>query len=189
MIPGRIARNPIQKEGRGPNGRGFCKGCEKEVPKGRLCWCSKECVEEQLIRSDPAHAALRVAQRDSGVCARCHVDTNRLAKAMRWADYVSYFWRTGRHCPVPCEDPGYRPHVYGRIARHFLPDMGFTKVHLWEMDHIVPVSEGGGECGLDNLRTLCIPCHHVETKKLRGRLAERRRGAVQADMFETRGTS
>ncbi len=27
----------------------------------------------------------------------------------------------------------------------------------WEVDHVVPVVEGGGECGLDNLRTLCRP--------------------------------
>lgn len=30
--------------------------------------------------------------------------------------------------------------------------------------------EGGGGCGLDNLRTLCVPCHQVETEKLRSRL-------------------
>lgn len=176
MSTNRTSQNPTQKAGKGPNGRPFCKGCEKEVPRGRRCWCSKECVEEQLIRSDPAHAALRVAQRDSGVCARCRVDTNRLAKVMKWADYVGCFWRTRPHGPRPSEGPGYRPHVYGSIARGLLSDMGFTKSHLWEMDHIIPVSEGGGECGLDNLRTLCIPCHRKVTAELRGRLAARARG-------------
>lgn len=29
----------------------------------------------------------------------------------------------------------------------------------WEADHIIPVSKGGGCCGLDNLRTLCRKCH------------------------------
>lgn len=42
---------------------------------------------------------------------------------------------------------------------------------LWEADHIIPVSEGGGGCGLDNLRTLCGDCHKQETKLLRSRLA------------------
>ncbi len=41
---------------------------------------------------------------------------------------------------------------------------------FWEADHIVPVAEGGGGCGLDNLRTLCTPCHQSETAKLRFRL-------------------
>lgn len=30
--------------------------------------------------------------------------------------------------------------------------------------------KGGGSCGLGNIRTLCVPCHQEETKKLRVRL-------------------
>lgn len=40
----------------------------------------------------------------------------------------------------------------------------------WEVDHIVPVVEGGGECGMDNLRTLCVPCHRQVTRELMQRL-------------------
>lgn len=46
--------------------------------------------------------------------------------------------------------------------------------HTWEVDHIVPVAEGGGECGLDNVRTLCIPCHRKVTAELRRRLRQRK---------------
>jgi 5-methylcytosine-specific restriction endonuclease McrA len=42
----------------------------------------------------------------------------------------------------------------------------------WQADHIVPVVEGGGECGIDNYRTLCTPCHKAVTAELRRRLAE-----------------
>jgi 5-methylcytosine-specific restriction endonuclease McrA len=45
----------------------------------------------------------------------------------------------------------------------------------WDADHIVPVVEGGGECGLSNFRTLCISCHAKETKRLHGRLAAGRK--------------
>jgi len=48
---------------------------------------------------------------------------------------------------------------------------------FWQMDHRLPVAEGGGSCGLDNLRTLCTPCHAVETARLAQRLA----GARKAD--------
>ena len=41
---------------------------------------------------------------------------------------------------------------------------------FWQADHIIPVSEGGGECTLSNLRTLCTPCHERETAKLKQRL-------------------
>jgi 5-methylcytosine-specific restriction endonuclease McrA len=42
---------------------------------------------------------------------------------------------------------------------------------LWDADHILPVAEGGGQCDLDNLRTLCVPCHREATAQLRQRLA------------------
>jgi 5-methylcytosine-specific restriction protein A len=44
----------------------------------------------------------------------------------------------------------------------------------WEADHIVPVVEGG-DSGLDNVRTLCLPCHREETAALRERLRSRPR--------------
>ena len=64
------------------------------------------------------------------------------------------------------------------------PDLPFLYVELcteygakepkegdfWQADHIEAVAEGGGSCGLKNLRTLCVPCHKNETEKLRSRL-------------------
>lgn len=41
---------------------------------------------------------------------------------------------------------------------------------LGEVDHIVPVVEGGGFCGLDGLRLVCGPCHKKETAELRARM-------------------
>ena len=41
---------------------------------------------------------------------------------------------------------------------------------FWQADHFVPVAEGGGNCGLENFRTLCSPCHLNETEQLRARL-------------------
>ena len=38
---------------------------------------------------------------------------------------------------------------------------------------------GGGQCGLNNYRTLCVPCHKATTKKLAGeRAVERARTAA-----------
>jgi len=41
----------------------------------------------------------------------------------------------------------------------------------WDADHVTPVVIGGGECGLDGYRILCIPCHKLETALLKKRLA------------------
>ena len=42
-----------------------------------------------------------------------------------------------------------------RARRQFEKDWGGRR-HLWDADHIVPVVEGGGECDLANMRTLCL---------------------------------
>ena len=46
--------------------------------------------------------------------------------------------------------------------------------HYWEADHIIPVSEGGGLCGLENMQTLCIQCHKAETRELAKKQAIKR---------------
>ena len=46
---------------------------------------------------------------------------------------------------------------------------GTARKTLWDADHIVQVVEGGGECDLANIRTLCLKCHRVATADLRRR--------------------
>jgi len=48
---------------------------------------------------------------------------------------------------------------------------------LWDADHVIPVIEGGGECDLSNMRTLCLKCHRKHTTELR----ERMRKAQKSD--------
>lgn len=53
--------------------------------------------------------------------------------------------------------------------RRFKKDWGVRR-NLWDADHIVPVAEGGGECDLANMRTLCLKCHRAVTAVLVARL-------------------
>jgi 5-methylcytosine-specific restriction enzyme A len=55
---------------------------------------------------------------------------------------------------------------------------------LWQADHITPVAEGGGECGLEGYRTLCRRCHGIETGKLRRRINRRKREEQQPSLAE-----
>lgn len=57
---------------------------------------------------------------------------------------------------------------------------------LWQADHIIPVVEGGGECTLDNLRTLCTGCHKSATADLAARRARQRSEAKQPNLFAER---
>lgn len=130
----------------GPNGRRLCRRCAYEVPRDRKTFCSKECVHEWKIRTNPGYVRDELAKRDKGVCAICATDTGARL------------------------DPWFRERARGAG-------------HLWQADHIVPVIEGGGECGLDNYRTLCTDCHKRETAALRKRMAVRAREvAAQIDL-------
>ena len=42
-----------------------------------------------------------------------------------------------------------------------IPGVQTLEGNAWHADHVIPVYKGGGMCQLDNLRTLCVPCHQV----------------------------
>lgn len=48
--------------------------------------------------------------------------------------------------------------------------------NLWQADHILPVAEGGGGCGLDNIQTACTVCHKRKTADQARRKAMMRKG-------------
>ena len=41
----------------------------------------------------------------------------------------------------------------------------------------MPVFRGGGECAVDNMRTLCVPCHADVTRRQAGERAREARAA------------
>ena len=142
---------------KGPSGRSLCRWCGLEVPKGRRTFCSDWCVNEWRLRTDPGYLRERVFERDKGVCAQCGVDTEaerlrirRLPRSKRFAALAAWGIRRAR------------------------------RSSLWDADHIVPVSEGGGECDLSNLRTLCLECHRQVTAELRMRVTAKRRSRLIA---------
>ena len=143
-MPGGYAdRSSLPK---GPGGRYLCRWCGLEVPKGRQTFCSDWCVEEWKLRSNPGYLRDKVLERDQGICAVCKIDC--LAE-----------WRRILR-------------LRGGSRAKALADWNLNhrfRRSLWDADHIVPVSEGGGECDLSNLRTLCLKCHRAVTAALRVR--------------------
>ncbi|MEO8657637.1 MAG: HNH endonuclease signature motif containing protein [Bryobacteraceae bacterium] len=134
----------------GENGRALCRWCQLEVPSRRKTFCSEYCVREWRLRTDPGFLRDEVLARDRGVCALCKVDA-RIA----WLDVKR---------------------ARGGHRRKLLEHWGLKSLMrktLWDADHILAVAEGGGECDLENIRTLCIRCHRLETLQLRQRLRQR----------------
>ncbi len=132
---------------RGPNGRGLCRWCSLEVPRRRFTFCSEYCVHEWKLRTQPGYVREQVFKRDKGICSGCGVDTLTEARRLRYARGAS------RKALLM---------HWGLKAR--------TRKSLWDADHIVPVAEGGGQCDLANIRTLCLRCHRAATLELRRRL-------------------
>jgi 5-methylcytosine-specific restriction endonuclease McrA len=105
---------------------------------------------EILIRTSTNYLRTCVYKRDKGICKICNIDTKDIAKhalsleGQEREEYLKFYSISNKR----------------KI---------WMKKHgggLWDADHIVPVKEGGGLCGLDNLRTLCIKCHKEVTKVL-----------------------
>ena len=78
---------------RGPNGRGLCRWCSLEVPRGRFTFCSPYCVHEWKLRTQPGYLREQVFERDRGICAGCGVDTVLAARQLRYS-------RTGRRAAL-----------------------------------------------------------------------------------------
>lgn len=150
---------------KGPNGRALCRYCNAEVPKGRRTFCSEDCVHQHKLRSSAAYLREQVFNRDRGVCAVCKVDCNKIERVFR------ALMKKARLKPRQWPAAVLRdPQRYGALDI-FRQEFPWFRAGLsaWAADHILPVVEGGGECGLENIRTLCLCCHHAATKELRGR--------------------
>jgi hypothetical protein len=134
----------------GSNGRALCRWCNLEVPAGRRTFCSEFCVNEWRLRTDPGYLRDQVFARDRGVCGMCGADTR--------AAYTELKRSRGTHRLRLLEHWGLK---------------SISRKSLWDADHMVPVAEGGGECDLDNIRTLCLRCHREQTRALRLRLRQK----------------
>jgi len=92
----------------------------------------------------------QVSERDHGVCAECGLDTEALLRAID---------------ALPVED-----WQKARVrAQQMREATGVSNPPFWHSDHILAVQEGGGACGIENLRTLCHRCHLKATRELRKR--------------------
>lgn len=144
---------------KGPNGRALCRWCATEVTPPRKTFCSDGCVHEWKLRSQPPYARMHVWFRDRGVCAGCFVVVGTTPR-----------WRG--------------PWSLERYWQH-----GSTVAGGWFADHIVAVEEGGGECGLENLQTLCKGCHDAKTaahvRRIAARRAAEKRRAYEANVART----
>lgn len=169
--------------------RGHCCWCGRSpLPPRRRDWCSDRCVRE-FLSFEPRALRQACFARDGGFCRGCGRDLGELERRLlrltrvgfdhpgshRSRDWVDRFGVTHRrHGWTRAHDVS---EERARRWRRLLRRLRVEPSHLWEADHKIPVVEGGLNC-LANLRTLCVPCHKAETRKLAARRAQRRRSAA-----------
>lgn len=152
----RLKRSRFPEFKRDADGKPLCRGCGGPVKKPRLTWCSDDCVNKY----HPAMVISAVEKRDKGVCQLCGANCDRgekewLEKKPQWDDYPA--------------DPNLKWPEQGqeRYRRYDLACNEWRKLKpRAEYDHIIPFSEGGPTT-LENMRTLCRPCHVKVTTEWR----------------------
>jgi 5-methylcytosine-specific restriction enzyme A len=155
-----------KKHPRGPNGRGLCRMCGIEVPLGRRTFCGEDCVHQYRLRNDARYASNHFKTKDKGICAICGIDTLKVRR-----EFLKELKEAGGHWSEE-----------GKAVLQKYKEAGWVtnRVRFFDIDHIIPVIEGGGPQDWDkekdyteNLRLLCHVCHKEETRKLRKRLAKK----------------
>lgn len=126
-----------------------CRWCGKGVKPPRRTMCSPECVHELQLRTNGRYLRDCVYNRDKGICQMCKIDTKKIAKEALQLRTEEKEIFLKKHSISLKRKIWKRKHGGG----------------LWDADHIIAVKDGGGSCGLENIRTLCIKCHKVVTKQ------------------------
>ena len=195
--PPRRKRWPYPKD---QDGKYLCRcGCGLHPPKGRRYWFSSECVERYRSINDPGYIQRKLLERDKGICAACSIDTIKFWKLkVRPTSYLpkpESHWlrfRERRNYNSPFLRQRYDRAVAvwnkwrARWAKAYSVRCQQLKLAGWNLarktpydcDHIVPVAEGGGQCSVDMMQTLCHPCHKRKTAEQARRAALARKSST-----------
>ena len=138
-------REPAKHRGKGPSGHNLC-----------FCGCGKEAIKPRRNwHSDKCVEDWKIRNQPA------------YAREMVWKRDLGV-----------CAICRCNTDINKTLKRHgqlnAAPD-GRMPPTTWQADHIVPVCRGGGQCGLENLQTLCSPCHKEETSRLARERANERK--------------
>lgn len=154
--------------------KGYCRYCKKKIENPRRrSFCSEECVREFDIRTSASSVLYWIFKRDNGICRKCGRNAEeaksrheKLESGMK-NKYWENLWEWDLE--IQARFVMYREIEMRRLRNDF--QIISPERSWWEADHVIPVSKGGGECGLENYQTLCVRCHKEETAVLKADLA------------------
>lgn len=147
-------------------GNPLCRWCKQIVQPPKRTFCSDDCIHSWKLRTSGSYMRGCVRKRDKEICAICKLDCKKLRIELRQLYHT--------------DKPAWEKRIEDlKIPKH----RRFRS--LWDADHLIPVCEGGGLCGLENVRTLCWACHRGQTNQL----LARRRAAKKAARPTAKKTS
>lgn len=100
-------------------------------------------------RGNDSNRRSAIFEAQGGKCALCGLDLAELARQL--------FPRSAK---TEMRSRALAAHPWARAA--------YSTSDLFDLDHITPVVNGGGQKGDENLRVLCKQCHKRVTKELAG---------------------
>ncbi|KAF9593056.1 hypothetical protein IFM89_020063 [Coptis chinensis] len=156
-------------------GEPLCKLCQKPC-KGKFArspeifehlFCQFSCAEGYRVRTSQRFLREELFKIEHGVCRGCGLDCHKLVRFIR---------------PLPVAR---RKEYIVKVAPKLASDKRLLdklvneprEGNAWHADHMVAVYRGGGECTVDNMRTLCVACHKEVTA---AQAAERRVTRINA---------
>mmetsp|Transcript_1945 Transcript_1945/g.3107 ORF Transcript_1945/g.3107 Transcript_1945/m.3107 type:complete len:159 (-) Transcript_1945:84-560(-) len=133
--------------------RFFYQPCQRLAAGGVLqvheLFCGGKCHQNHFQRSSNGSLRRQLFELDKGVCQTCGLNCSQLVERVR------LLGPTDRKAELLKAVPALK--AYPERLKVLVDDP--CDGNLWHADHILPVSMGGGECGLENIRTLCVLCH------------------------------
>ncbi|ESN96326.1 hypothetical protein HELRODRAFT_189194 [Helobdella robusta] len=159
------------KEGSEPS----CLQCKKSVPSHLLKsssllspsllspheqrrlirFCSQNCEKIFRTKNSGSYMRRQVYEAERGVCQLCSLSAQQIYLDIRNTTSMEKRAQLIQQSPYVKLDVQMKE----RMIRN--PQEGL----FWHVDHVTPVFAGGGECDIDNLRTLCTICHKKVTKE------------------------
>jgi len=122
-------------------------------------FCSAKCAKEYQVRVCGNTVRRQLFELEHGQCQLCNLDCHVLYQRLK------VLMPSQRRKEI--EQSPFK-YLSWKQKENIVRDP--QEGQLWQADHIHAVAEGGGECGIENYRTLCTPCHKKETSKLKHRL-------------------
>uniref|UniRef100_A0A3B3SKA1 Zinc finger RANBP2-type containing 3 n=1 Tax=Paramormyrops kingsleyae TaxID=1676925 RepID=A0A3B3SKA1_9TELE len=151
-------------------GTPLCLSCQAPCRPGGAWdgrFCQQRCREDFQTRSSGAYVRTRVLEAEHGVCQHCGLNAHQLFTRVRDAppahrkEMLEGTWLA----QLPLK-------LLNEIIR------SPTEGQFWQADHIRPVYQGGGQCSLDNLQTLCTVCHRERTAQQAKERSQMKRGVA-----------